>query len=121
MLERILRAASLVACLAVVAGWLFFAYDQTKSASDLSRSEVAGQAAARKADPSPDQERARDALHSQPRLAIDDANDVLLKPFAGVAGDSGSKWMRRSVPAVLALLVYGAGVGFLLRYSRGRA
>jgi type VI protein secretion system component VasF len=121
VLERILRAASLVACLAVVAGWLFFAYDQTKSASDLSRAQIAGQAAARKVDPSPDQERTRDALHAQPRRAIDDANDVLLKPFAGVAGDAGSKWLRRSVPAGLALLVYGVGVGFLLRYSRGRA
>jgi hypothetical protein len=121
VLERILRTASLVACLIVVAGWLFFAYDQTKSASDLTRAEVAGQSAVRKVDPSPDQERLREALHSKPREAVDDANDVLLKPFAGVAAGSGSKWLRRSVPAGLALLVYGVGVGFLLRYSRGRA
>ena len=120
MLERILRAASLVVCLAVVAGWLFFAYDQTKSASDLSRAEVAGQSAARNVDPSPDQERRRDALHSQPRRAIDDANDVLLAPFASVAQDSSSKWARRTAPAAIALLVYGLGLAFLARFAAGR-
>ena len=120
MLERILRTASVVACLLVVAGWALFAIDETKSASDLTRNELSGRRATQVADPAPDQERAREAAHSKPREAIDDANDVLLKPFAGVADSSASKWVRRSVPAGLALLVYGVGVGFLLRFNRGR-
>jgi hypothetical protein len=121
VLERALRTASVVACLLVVAGWALFAYDQTKSASDLTASQLSGRSATHQVDPSPDQERRREAVHSKAREAIDDANDVLLKPFADVAGDSGSKWVRRSVPALLALLVYGVLVGFLLRYTRGRA
>ena len=49
-----------------------------------------------------------------------DANDVLLRPFATVAQASPSKWMRRSVPALLALLVYGFGFGLLARLATGR-
>jgi hypothetical protein len=55
------------------------------------------------------------------REKIDDADDVLLRPFAFVAGNSDSSWVRRGAPAVLALLVYGFGLSFLARYSRGRA
>jgi hypothetical protein len=46
---------------------------------------------------------------------------VLVSPFAFVADGSGSSWMRRGAPAVLALLVYGFGLSFLARYARGRA
>ena len=42
---------------------------------------------------------------------IDDANDTLVEPFAPVVDGAGSKWVRRLVPALLALLVYGFGLG----------
>ena len=46
------------------------------------------------------------------REAIDDANDVLLRPFAGLV-DSDSAWVNHGMPAVLALLIYGFGLGML--------
>ena len=51
---------------------------------------------------------------------VDDANDVLLKPFASIADSSSSKWVRRTVPALLALIVYGLGFGMLARVAAGR-
>jgi len=104
----------------VLLGWGLFAYDETKAASDLSRNEISGRVASRSADPSPDQERAREAAHGDARELIDDANDILLAPFASIADDSSSKWARRTVPAAIALIVYGFGLAFLARFAAGR-
>ena len=120
MLETTLRRVAVAASVIVALGWGLFAYDETKAASDLSRNEVSGRVASRTADPSPDQERAREAAHGDARELIDDANDILLAPFASIADDSSSKWARRTVPAVLALLVYGLGLAFLARFAAGR-
>lgn len=110
-----------MACsLLVGLGWLLFALDETRSASAESAAVIAGDDAATRADPSPEQERARERIHSGVREAIDDANDVLLAPFAGVTSGSDDRWARRTVPALLALLVYGFGLGFLARFARGR-
>jgi hypothetical protein len=55
------------------------------------------------------------------REAIDDANDVLLSPFADAGAGSESRWVRRTVPAALALLVYGLGLGLPGPVRAGRA
>ena len=120
MFERPLRAVAIVACLFVTAGWCGFALDEVSKASKESQEEIAGRHATTQADPSPDEERAREAAHSGARELIDDVNDVLLTPVAWVADGSGSKWVRRSVPALLALLIYGFGLGYIARYARGR-
>ena len=39
-------------------------------------------------------------------------NDVLLAPFAGLI-DSDNGWVNHGVPSLLALLVYGLGLGTL--------
>ena len=105
----------------MVLGWGMFAYDETRAASEFSATESSGRVAARTADPSPDQERAREMAHSDIRELIDDANDVLLSPFASIADDSDSKWVRRTVPAFIALLVYGVGLAFLARFASVRS
>ena len=69
----------------------------------------------------PGEERARERAHSRAREAIDDADDVLVAPFAGLVDGSASSWVRRGVPTLLALLVYGFGLSFLARFARGRA
>jgi hypothetical protein len=121
VLEGPLRLLSVVLCLVVVAGWVAFAAGETGEASRQSAAEVAGRQATSRPDPSPEQEVEREAAHGSVREAIDDANDVLLSPFADAGAGSDSQWVRRSVPAVLALLVYGVGLGFLARFGRGRA
>jgi hypothetical protein len=44
-----------------------------------------------------------------------------VSPFQGIVGRDDSRWVKRGVPALLALLVFGFGLGFLARFMRGRA
>lgn len=120
MIERVLRFAAIACSLLVIAGWGWFAADEAGTASANTQAEIAGQQAARTPSPDPDQERDREKVNSKLHEAIDDANDVLLKPFAAIAENSDSKWARRSVPALLALIVYGFGLGLLARVAAGR-
>lgn len=120
MFERPLRLAAMLASLAVLLGFGLFAIDEARKASGQTAAEIRGDRAARFADPSPRQERAREAAHSGLREAVDDVNDVLLAPFASVVGDHADVWVRRGVPALLALLVYGFGLAFLARVAKVR-
>jgi hypothetical protein len=43
---------------------------------------------------------------------VDDANDVLLGPFIDLV-DSDNAWVSHGVPTLLALLLYGVGLGFV--------
>jgi hypothetical protein len=54
------------------------------------------------------------------REAIEDANDALLSPSIDLA-QTESNWANHMIPTVLALLVYGLGLGFPARYIRQRA
>lgn len=120
VIERALRFAAVVCSLLVIVGWGWFAIDETSAASEQSQAEIAGQTASRTASPDPDQELDREKVNSKVHELVDDANDVLLRPFSAVAEDSSSKWVRRTVPALLALLVYGFGIGILARVAAGR-
>jgi hypothetical protein len=120
VIERALRFAAVACSLLVIAGWGWFAIDETRAASEQTTAEIAGQEASRTASPDPDQEQDREKVNSKVHEVIDDANDVLLRPFSGLTADSASKWVRRSVPAVLALIVYGFGLGLLARVAAGR-
>jgi hypothetical protein len=121
VLEGLLRTASIVASALVLVSFALFAIDETRDAASESAAAVAGLEATGSSDPSGSEERARERAHSDVREAIDDANDVLVSPFAFVADNSDSSWVRRGAPALLALLVYGFGLSFLARYARGRA
>jgi hypothetical protein len=54
--------------------------------------------------------------HGQPRKSIDDADKQLLKPFDGLVSDSTSKWVRKGVPTLIALLIFGFGLNLLAGY-----
>jgi hypothetical protein len=120
VIERALRLAAIACSLLVILGWGWFAADQASNASEQTQAEIAGQQAKTAASPDPDQEREREKVNSKAHEWVDDANDVLLKPFAAIADGSSSKWVRRTVPALLALLVYGFGLGVLARVAAGR-
>ena len=121
MLERLLRTVAIVASAIVLLSFALFAIDETRNASQKSAAAVAGLDATRAADPSPRQERARERAHSRAREVVDDADDVLVAPFAPLVSSVDSSWMQRGVPTLLALIVYGFGLSFLARYARGRA
>lgn len=116
MFERPLRLVAITLSLIVAAGFVLFAVEDFGRASDDTLNRLAGYAAA---DPTPSGEREREQRHSAARETIDDANDVLLRPFAAVTEDSDSGWMRRGVPALLGLLTYGFLLGFVARYTKG--
>ena len=120
MLEGILRAASLIASAIVLVSFALFALDETREASARTTAEVEGLEATRTAAPNAAEERARERAHSPVREAIDDANDVLVAPFAFAEPSDGSAWVQRGLPGLLALVVFGLGLSFLARFSRGR-
>ncbi len=95
-----------------------FAIDEFRGASARTQTALAAQEAVRSAAPTAAGERARERQHTTVREAIDDANDVIVGPFAGVTSGTTSTWARRGVPAVLALLFFGVGLGFLARFAR---
>jgi hypothetical protein len=115
-LERPLRIVAIVLSLLVAAGFVLFAVGDFSRASAQSRDRIAG---IDSPDPTPAAERTREQRNSRAREFIDDANDVLLRPFAGIVADASSRWVQRGVPALLGLLVYGFLLGYLARYTRG--
>lgn len=117
----LLRLGSVVASLIVGASFVMFAIDESQTASDASTRAIAGQSAAATPDPSAREETLREHVHSKPRELVDDADDILIKPFARAAGGSSSRWARKGVPTLLALLVYGFALGFVARAIRVRA
>ena len=107
---------AIVLSLLVAAGFVLFAVDDFSRASAQSRDRIEGIEAP---DPTPTAERTREQRNGRARELVDDANDVLLRPFAGIVADASSRWVQRGVPALLGLLVYGFLLGYLARYTRG--
>jgi hypothetical protein len=54
----------------------------------------------------------------QPKRFIDGAAKVLTSPFSSIV-QSDNQWVTRGLPTVFALLVYGLGLGYLARFTRG--
>ncbi|MDQ3723121.1 MAG: hypothetical protein M3376_08665 [Actinomycetota bacterium] len=117
MLERPLRFLAIALSLIIAIGFTLFALEDIGRASATSEQRIAGYTAT---SPSPAGVRERERRHSRPREIIDDATDVLLSPFAGITADASSRWARRGVPALLGLLVYGFGLGYLARFMTAR-
>jgi hypothetical protein len=55
---------------------------------------------------------------AQPRRFIDGAAHTLTAPFRSIV-HSNNQWVLHAIPTFFALLLYGAGIGFLARYSSG--
>ena len=125
MIARVVTWASTIAALVLVISFGLFAVDQAQDSSkqtvaDLGRKLGPSDAAANvnQADPSPRTERQREKKHGDVREAIDDANDVLVSPFASVV-DSDSIWVQRGIPSLIALLLFGVGLRILAAYLPG--
>jgi hypothetical protein len=114
----VIRLAAIVVSILVLLGFAFFAVDEMDKGSKAQQRALAEELGTAVAPdvvaiaPSPDQEEAREAQNSPVRELIDDANDVLLAPFADLV-DSGNRWVNHGVPTLLALLLFGLGLGFL--------
>jgi hypothetical protein len=106
---KLLKLVSMIACLIVLASFAIFVVHQSSSASKHQQDVVAGKSSA----PASTQP---SGLHE----AIDEASNELTSPFAGIVSSS-SEWGSRLVKLILALLVYGVGLGFLMRMISVRA
>jgi hypothetical protein len=117
---------------AVVVSFAAFASEEARHGSKetVARLDAAGGPAARppaapprvanvnQPNPRPPVERLREQQHSSLRERVDDVNDFLVAPFAGLGGDS--IWASRVVQGMLAIAVFGLGLGFVSRYAAGR-
>jgi len=112
---RLLTLASTVICLIVIASFATFVVQETKTASGEQREAVAGGTASAPPNTTPATAR-KGAVHK----ALDEAFDWLTSPFAGIVSGSHSEWTIRVVKLLLALLVYGFGLGYLARMLRVR-
>ena len=98
-------------CLIVIASFVIFAVQQTKSASKQQTEAVTGNTNTGPSKPASTHE---SSLHKD----IDEASTELTSPFAGIVSGSSSEWVVRGVKLLLALVVYGFGLGYLARWVR---
>jgi hypothetical protein len=115
----VIRLVSLVACGLVLLGFAYFAADEIDRGSKGQQNQLAGELQGSDAEvipiaPPPQLEATRELQHGGFREVVDDAGDILLAPFSELV-DSNHPWLRRGVPTILALLLYGLGLGTLAR------
>jgi hypothetical protein len=103
MIQRLLLWASTICTAIVVLSFGMFALEQANAGSTEQQNKIES---VNQPTPTPHTERERELKHTNAREAIDDADDVLVRPFTGVSGSSDDIWAQRGVPALLAFLVY---------------
>jgi hypothetical protein len=120
-----------IGCSAVVLlGFAFFATDEMGRGSENQQkaldSELASTSTRQDSDlsasgdlppvaPSPQEEAQREKVNGTFREAVEDANDVLLGPFAGLVESADNTWVVHGVPVLLGVLLYGFCLGMLAR------
>lgn len=115
-----LRLIALVACAIVALGAAMFVAEQVGEASDNTVVAITDRGEERQVGninlpaPERDVEVRREREHGGFRELVDDANDILLAPFADII-DSDNIWVQRGFATLLALLLYGALLLFVAR------
>jgi hypothetical protein len=114
----LLRLIAVCLSAIVAVGFMLFAIDEMDRGSKTQQQAVHegtgnGAGAVVPPAPTPKEEGIRERQQGKVREAIDDANDVLLTPFSELVASSKSNWVTHGVPALIALLVYGVGLGLL--------
>jgi hypothetical protein len=112
VIHRALVLIAVVLCGLVGGSFVMFARDQLAGASKHQQNELASSSVAATPAPKPI------AKEEQPRRTIDTAAHALISPFSSIV-QSDSQWVQRGLPTIVALLIYGGGIGYLARYSRG--
>jgi hypothetical protein len=111
MIVRLLRLASFILCLIVIASFVAFAVNDTSAASKHQQ-----EALATSSSPTVSSTKHEGSV----RKALDETSNQITSPFAGVVSHSSSQWAIRGVKLLLALAVYGFGLGYLARALRVR-
>jgi len=125
-LSRVVRIASIVAVVFIVAGLIGFLTDEVRDTSTVQATRIPDPGSGRivtvtidisQPDPSPAIEKVREAEHSSGREFIDDVGDVLMTPFSWIV-EGSDPWVRRLLYSALALLLYGVLGMVLADYMR---
>jgi hypothetical protein len=117
-MAAVVRICAVTAAVLLIVSFAMFAIDQLQEGSDTQVSAVNKSALPKSQGmidqpaPSAAVERVREGVHTNAREVLDDANDVLVSPFAGIVR-SHDPWGPRIVSGGLALLLFGLG-GMLL-------
>lgn len=111
-------------CLIAVGWFVGFAVEQSKEASAHQQAELNGTST----QPTPassgasasgaSNNAASSAKKSGLREAIDKAFSTISSPFSGLTSGLSSAWTLHIVDTLLALLIYGFGLGYLARFLR---
>jgi hypothetical protein len=115
-LANLLRLATVTICLVTIASFGLYAINQTDNASAHQQQTLANEGST-----GVSAVRTREAHTTGVRGVIDEVSETLTSPFEGVTASSHSEWVKRGVSLLLALVVYGFGLGFLARFVRVRA
>jgi hypothetical protein len=109
----LIRFVAIAISAIVVLGFALFALDETDKGSQAQQAKLERElGSSNPIAPSAREEALRERRQGAVREVVDDANDVLLAPFVELV-DSDSAWVNHGIPALLALLIYGVGLGFL--------
>jgi len=109
VLPLLLRLASRVICLIVIASFVIFAVNQSGNASEGQQREVSS--GSTKGGSSAPESKHEDAVHK----ALDEVTAELTSPFSGLTSGMSNQWLIRSIKLLMTLVVYGFGLGFIAR------
>jgi hypothetical protein len=117
-----LRLVSIVFCVVAVAWFLGFALEQSKTASAHQQAEVnaaapASQQTTASTATTPSghgPQSGKSGLHK----AVDDVFAKIFSPFSALTKGISSQWTLHIADTLLALLIYGVGLGFIARTLR---
>jgi hypothetical protein len=114
---RLLRLASIAICLIVLASFVTFAINETKTASGHQQEQITGTPVSATATPSTGKAQPGSSGSNEGTVhrKLDEAAESLTSPFSSLAQGSDSEWASRAVKLLAALLVYGFGLGYLAR------
>ena len=115
-IATVLRLASRIVCVIVIASFAIFAYEQASEASTNQKNAVTGTSVGAAPLGRVKSSSSKGTVHR----VIDEAASALTSPFSGITAGSTNQWAIRGVGLVMALLVYGLGVGYLARMLRLR-
>jgi hypothetical protein len=99
----------------VVLGFVLFAVNEADRGSQTQQDKLERELGHEPNDlvsPNAHDEAFREAHQGEFHEVVDDVNDVLLRPFVDLV-DSDNAWVNHGIPALLALLIYGFGLGTL--------
>ena len=111
----LIRFVAIAISVVVVLGFAMFAANEADKGSQAQQDKLEhdlGHAPNDLVAPNAHDEAFREAHQGKFHETVDDANDVLLRPFVDLV-DSDSAWVNHGIPTLLALLIYGFGLGML--------